>query len=289
MKKSFGRHASIKSGTNRIVSSTDCHWLKVTSGSLFKFNRDNDFLQVVSASKIRYTKDFTVKNRNILMVPINVFPDIMKNDSVEITYKTYKLDSITIMTSPGQDYKVGEVVYIDGGTLVPDDHASASILVESVGDSGEIIDYKILSEGKYLQVPQIQDADTSSNDVGHGAKFYVNFTEIGQRGWLQKAVYDIKYLPTQSIITLSQPLPDGVVSGKLSVEKWEIITKEPYNFAGKDAITEGYVISTDSLPHLGLSKLVRGALEPDIIINRNFTLLSEKIKALEAEIANLKK
>lgn len=288
MRKSYGTVASIANGTNRIVSSTSCHWLKIEPGALFKFDKDESFSEVANVNNYKYVKNFIVKNRNTIIVESNVFPDLFTGDTIEITYKEYSLDNIKLITSPGHNYKIGEIVYLDGGILVPDNHSVASIKVTGLNDSGGITEYDIISPGRYLKSPEESECNTSSSEEGHGAKLAIEFKELEKRGWTDRTISSIKYLPNQSIISLTNLLPEGVKIGKLSAEKWEITTINDYYFRGKDVCAESYDLSTHMLPNYGLHKLVRGESDPTIVINRNFIKLSEQIKRLEEEISKLK-
>lgn len=288
MKKSFGTVASVINGTNRIISSTNCHWLKIEPGALFKFDKDDIFIEVAHVNQYKYVKNFTVKNRNTIIIDSNVFPDLFAGDSIEITYKEYTIDNIKLITSPGQNYQIGELIYVNGGVLVPDHHSIATIKVKAINDSGGILDYEIVNAGRYLRPPDNGECETSSSEEGHDARLAIDFKELDVRGWLERTISSIKYLPNQSIINLTNLIPDGIRIGKLSAEKWELKTITDYNFRNKDVCAESYDLSTHMLPNHGLHKLVRGEVDPTIVINRNFAKLSEHIKRLENEICQLK-
>ncbi|RTK99177.1 MAG: hypothetical protein EKK57_10165 [Proteobacteria bacterium] len=284
MKKQFGTVASIKYGTNRIVSSTNCHWLKIETGALFKFREFDVFLDVASVSQFKYIKKFTVKNRNTIIVENNIFPDVFEGDVLEITYKEYELDNIQLITSSGVNYKVGELVYIDGGTLVPDNHSIITLKVLSITDQGGISTWEVVNSGRYLSPPKDKECGSSSSELGEGAKFYIHFKEIDKRGWIDRTIASIKYLSNQSIITLNNLLPDGITDGEFSVEKWEIKTKDKFSYGNSDICGKQYEVSIDTLPYFNLHKLVKGDVDPSIIINNNFIKLSEQIKLLENKI-----
>ncbi|CAK0749986.1 conserved hypothetical protein [Gammaproteobacteria bacterium] len=292
--KNFGPSCSIKHGTNKLISSTQCHWGKVAEGSHFKFNKDKNYIEVLSAKDIFYIKDFETKNNNVLIINENLFPMITVNDMLEITYKEYELNEIDIIVSAGRGYAEGDVIYFNGGELSRDFHTGTSLRVSGVNEHGGILEYSIIEKGKYL-VPPDSLCDTSTNGFGDKAQFAFRFQELGHRGWIDRSVTNIKYNNAQTLLTLAQAIPDGIKNGKLNVKKWEITLKDNYNLRDSNVISEDYEIINDIIPHTNIPKLYYGHANPDRIINHGFTKISqhisqhdERISKQEKELADLR-
>ncbi len=292
--KSFGPSCSIKYGTNKLVSSTQCHWGKVANGSHFKFNKDQSYTEILSAKEIFYIKDFETKNNNVLYIKENLFPMITANDMIEVTYKEYELSEIDIIVSAGRGYGIGDIVYFQGGELSRDLHTGISIKVTNVNDNGGILEIEILEKGKYL-VPPESLCETSTNGFGERAQFSFRSQELGQRGWIDRAIVDIKYNNSQTLLTLAQAIPDGIKNGKLNVKKWEIILKDLYYSRSSDVIAEPYEIINDIIPYTNIPKLSFGHGSPHTVINQGFSKVSQhlldhntRLQKQDEEIAFLK-
>jgi hypothetical protein len=292
--KNFGPYCSIKHNTNLLVSSTQCNWGKVKKGAFFKFQNDEKFIEIINCKDIYYIKNFNVKNRNVLIINDECFPYISLNDIVEITYKEYELSDLGLVVSLGSGYQPGDFVYFNGGSLSPDITSPVTLKVKSINHNGGINDFDIISKGKYLNLPD-SVVETTTNGNGQGFKAKPDFKEIEKRGWLDRSIIDIKNNPGQTVITLNQPIPEGVSNGKLSVKKWEINLISNYIFKEQNIISEPYTITNDIIPIINVPKLMRGHPNPDVIINlaiqkvaEILDLQSKRIEKLEKEIEFLK-
>lgn len=292
--KSFGPYCSIKYNTNLLVSSTQCHWGKAKKGAFFKFSNDEKFIEVVNCKDVYYIKNFNTKNRNVLVIQDECFPYLSLNDIIEITYKEYELLDIGLIVSFGSGYQPGDFIYFNGGSLSPDVLSPVTLKVKSDNHTGGVNDYEIINKGKYLTLPE-SIVEVTTNGNGNGFKTKPDFKEIEKRGWLDRSIIDIKNNPGQTILTLNQPLPEGVSTGKLSVKKWEITLASNYTSREQNVMAESYIITNDTIPIINVPKLMRGHPNPDIIINSVFQKIGEildsqskKIEKLEKEIQDLK-
>lgn len=285
--KSFGISASIGIGTNRIVSSTLCNWAKIKIGSFFKFKSDENWYKIVNVQNLYWIKDFNVKHRNIITIPEIVFPYLGVNDELEITYKEYELLDIRVISNPGKKYQINEIVYLNGGLISRDLDQATAIKVLAVNEIGEIVNYEIFNRGKYLQAPE-GECETFSSGSGFGAKFYCAFKEIEKRGWTDRKIISINYIDGQTVIALNGSLPEGLKNGKLSVKKWEALIENNYYARKSNVISENYEVITDFIQDSGIPKLIRGHINPDLIINQGFEILYNRIIKLEKQIKELK-
>lgn len=286
--KNFGTTASALFNSDLIVSSTSCHWSKIVYGCHFKFKNDLEWNTVVKNEEIYWIKDFEVKNRNIISINSNVFPYLQVGDDIEITYKEYELDSIKIISQSGTNYSVGDLIYLDGGNLSPDNSQCSILKVKNTDSEGGIIDFEIINRGQYLIFPQ-NEITTTSNGGGLGLNIFANFREIEKRGWLDRKITGLTYPNNNTVISLSKSLPDGLQKGKLSVKKWSLKLEKPYSIRGQNIINEPYEIHTDFIPGSNLLKMVKGHSAPDLVINKNNEFLWKKILELEEKINKINK
>lgn len=285
--KSFGVSASVGIGTNKIVSSTLCNWAKVKIGSFFKFKNDESWFKIVNIKNLYWIKDFNVKHRNIITIPEIVFPYLGINDELQITYKEYELAEVRVVSDPGKKYAINEIVYFNGGLISRDLDQSAAIKVLATNEAGEIVHYEVFNKGKYLVVPE-GECTSFSSGVGSGAKFYCSFKEIESRGLTDRKIVSINFIDGNTVIALNSPLPEGLKIGKLSVKKWEVLLENNYFARQSNVVSEPYEIITDFILDSGIPKLIRGHINPDLIINQGFETLYRKILELDSEIKKLK-
>lgn len=286
--KVFGTTANICIGTNKVISSTNCYWGKVISGSYFKFNKDSDWIKIVNSKSLLWIKEFTSKHKNVIILSENAFPYLQIGDELEITYKEYELLGIKVISNTGFNYSVGEIIYFNGGNVSLDLQQSTSLKVKSVGENGEIIDFEIFNKGKYL-VPPKDEILTTSSGTGNGASFYADFKEIELRGHTERKISSISYSGIQTIISLNSSLPEGLEKGKLSVKKWEITLDSQYFYRDKNVISEDYDIHNDFIPGNPIPILKKGHNNPDLVINKGFEIIWNKIIELEKKIEELNK
>jgi len=276
--KSFGTTCSVAYNSNRVVSSCQCHWGKVKPGAFLQFAGEDKHYKIIESKDLYYIKNFEIKNKNALLVNDNIFPDITPKDSLEISYKEYELLELGNITNPGKGYNVGDLIYLNGGNLSPDLNTSVILKVKGVNQAGGVSDVEIFHKGKYLLAPS-GSVQTTTNGVGERFEIVVNFQELGKRGFLDRTIFDIKYNGGQSIITLSQALPDGLPNGKLSVKKWELFLETPYLSKQQNIVNQSYEILNDFIPHIDVPKMIRGHSNPDVIINHGFQKIAEKLKS----------
>ncbi len=285
--KSFGTTCSVVYGTNRVVSSSQCHWGKVKTGGFFKFSGDNKHFTIIERKDFRWTKNFALKNKNTIIIEDNIFPNITKKDNLIITYKEYELENINVITDKGKKYKKDDLVYLNGGSLSNDLNTPVILKIVSINNHGGVEDCEVYNKGKYLSYPDEKEITTITNGDGENLKLNISFRELEKRGWVDREVFDIKYNAGQSIITILQPLPEGLPNGKLSIEKWELFLDSSYILRNENVVSEEYEITNDFIPNLEIPKLIRGQSNPDIIINYGFQKIGEKIKNLEDRIKQL--
>lgn len=279
--------ASIIKGTNRVVCSTNVKKSDVKVGSLFKFQRGKTYYNVSLVDDIYLIKEFKSNGGPSIEISGNLEINLSVGDEILISYKEYELSAVWGITKGGSGYRVGDVLNLVGGTPSIDVNSginqTASIKVKSVGPKGEIQEISLVSKGKYLELPP--KIVSLSGAVGDGGTLDVEYDIINNRATIERV---IKYIDVQSsvaYILLDNPLPVGVKLGKLSCEKIVIVLDRVYDEASESS--SPFALSNDYTPNLGLSLLVPNSFSQEVLINKNFINIDNKIKELEDLIKKL--
>jgi hypothetical protein len=285
MIQSFGDKASVLLGSNKIYSSTNSYWGRITSGAYFRFANDTCYFNVSRSEREIYSKAFSVKNKNTIILDSNLAPILMKGDRIKINYREYVLKQVRVIFCEGAGYKKDDLLFLEGGQLNPFYQSSVIFKVLSTDENGAIKEIEIIEKGKYIVSPEKNvPLNCSTDGAGKNAQIICDFDLNEKVEYLERIVSAVNYDTNSTYITFLQPLPNGINSGELSFEKWTIILTSTYNARAKPPIEEKYEIYNDFLPDSSLLKLIRGHTAPDVVINKNFELLLLRIKELESKI-----
>lgn len=279
--RNFYLTCSIFNNTNRAVSSSEESWASVREGSYIKFGDDNAFYTVGSVSSIMYIKDFTTKDRKTLVINDNVGVNLDKNDCLQISYKEYELLTVIRPINQGAGYKVGETVFLVGGSPSVETQTGAKKLaafkVTQTDNDGAILQIQLAERGKYIQAPALE-AEVFGGS-GAGASFSVEYRVLDNRAIIERSIVAVERGAANSIVSLDAPLPEGIDSGKLSVQKWELFLTA--NYMGESKIGAKYSLARDYTPVLGLPLLTNGNFTVSEIYNLS-------IQKVEAELLSIK-
>lgn len=254
MAKNIDYHASIVNGTNRIVGESHNDWNTVREGSYVKFQQDPTYFTVSNKKEFFFISSFEgdgVSPNLVLDTDCGI--DILKGDSVTITYKESEALNFSSMEMPGESYLEGDILEVAGGDhsvgILDNMRQPAIFRVDSVDDNGGIKSISIQERGKYLSPPS--ELITLIRGNGHGAKARISWTESPQRQSVEKEIEKVHTDDNGvSTLTLNYPLPNGVKKGKVSVKKWELHISTPYNCGSKlGAVCN---ITRDFSPHFQL-------------------------------------
>lgn len=285
--KIIGTIASIKKDSNKLISATFADWSAVREGTFLKFQNDLHFYTVHRVDRRIYIKDFEVISPNTIKVNEDVGLDISEQDTLNISFKEYELNTIHRIVNGGWGFKIGDNVIFNGG--VPSLNTRDNILenavldVVRIGSRGEIIEIKIANRGKYIEPPPTT-INLNTND-GSGALIEASYKLANNRTFTERDVDRIEYKSGETIIYLVYPLLGGIKNGKLSAEKWEITLSSNYN--GENKINEEFQIIRDFTPNYKMPLLAQNSQNQELMINRSVTILDNKIKELEDRIKKL--
>lgn len=285
--KIIGTIGSIKKDSNKIISATFSDWSAVREGSFIKFDNDSDFNIVSHAEQKTYIKSFVLVQPNILRVNEDCGANINEEDSLNISYKEQELSTVYKIISAGHGYKEGDHVTLGGGvaSLNLIDHTlnSATFIVTKIGGGGEILDLKVINNGKYIETP---DKITALNGgSGASASVEVGFKLADHRSFIERDVQKVEFKGSDTIIHLVYGLPDGIKEGKLSLDKWEIVLKS--NYTGENKTKQNFQVTRDFTPNLRIPLIAKNSQSQELTVNYALALLDKKITELEEKIVCL--
>jgi hypothetical protein len=295
MAKNIDYHASVINGTNRIVGESHNDWNTIRPGSYIKFQQDPTYFTISNKKEFFFISPFTCDgSRPLLHLDTDCGIDIMKGDSVTITYKETEALNFSSMEMPGEGYAKGDIIEVAGGNqsigILDNMQQPAIFKVESIDGNGGIQTLSIQERGRYLTSPD--ELVTLINGNGHGAKAKVAWTEAPQRQTVEKEVDKVgRTEEGKAVITLNYSLPKGVTKGKVSVKKWELLTSSPYNAGGKTGAICN--ITRDFSPNYKLPLMSDNQhpwlLNQEVAHNESISQLDIILRKLEDRIEKLEK
>lgn len=287
--KVIGFSASILNNTNKVVSSTESDWSGIREGAFFKFSTDNAFHTVAKTEQTFYIKEFEIESRNRIRINDDVGINLAVLDNIVISYKEMQIVSATRFINAGKGYKAGDHLNLIGGvpSVRIEDNSSESgvIMVLEVDDFGAIVKYQVKNRGRYLEPPA--KICNVANGSGSGAVVEVEYNVYENRAMLDRQVESMEISNGKTTLTLNYSLPNGVNSGKLSVDKWILYLTTPYTKG--DKLAQKYDVTADYTPHYQLPLLARNSFSVESIHNQALIMLDNKIRELEERIQRLEK
>lgn len=277
---------SILKDTNRVVATSSINWSNLKEGSFLRFKKDPTLYSISKVREFTEFHDFKKINNKTIQINNNTGINFLKTDEIKISYKTYKFVTIFSINNSGNGYKVGDKIKLaisyPSYDIVSGIYDDTILEVREINNKGGITQIGIISSGRYLK----EINDTIINTVGgngNGCKLEVAFKEENIKEPIENKIEYIDF-NTPTTIYLSSPLSDGVEYGKLSVKKWELFISASMS---ENIINSEYEIIQDFTDFLKLGLLVQNSMSKDSIINRNFTIIDDKLKELENKISQL--
>jgi len=278
---------SVIKDTNRVVACSDIDMSVVRPGSFFRAGNDSVFYTVLKSSKFFFIEDFKVISRSQIQINKNIGIDLLRGDTLKLSYKEYTCDTLVEIKNGGGGYKIGDEITPNGGSLSIDITTGygvpAVFRVEDVNEKGTITKVSMKDAGRYIIAPH-PIAELNGGE-GRGAVFEMIFSLLSNRALIEREVSTITFEGGVTNIFFDYSLPANVTEGKLSVEKYELILTSPY--LGDTKISESFDLSRDFTAHLKLPLLVKNSFSREQLINQAFNILDNRIAALEAKIKEL--
>lgn len=282
MRNIFGS-CSITNNSDKAISDSEAKWQGIKTGSFIKFGADSCFYQVAKTIPYCFCQDFTVVSDFQIKIKGDYSAEIFKNDRLLLTYKEYELLTINSIINGGKNYKVGDVISIVGGALsvnkVDNTHKQTQLKINQVDENGSITRVGLVEKGIYINPPQ---QGVFSGGSGDGALFDIEYNTISQRQFINVCIRNVIGSEKETIIFVDSLLPAGLKTGSISVNKWELYINGKYN--GETKIGDSYEIYSDFTPYIKLPVLLKNQQNPEIVINKAFSIIDSEIGHLKAQL-----
>ena len=280
--KDFGFTASVLNGSNRVFSLSESNWSAILPNSLIKFGGEDVFYTVARVEPIFYIKDFSVISSGKIKIQDNVGINLVRGDSIFISFKEWETKNIIKLLDGGQNYKMGDEIYCEGGEPTYDSQDNvmqiACFVVLDVDGAGKILNLAVKYPGKYATPPA--DEMNLTGGSGTGARVRVMFGVSDTRTTFDRTVEMIE-LGAESIVYLNHPLPPYITNGKLSVEKWCLYLTA--NYAGDNKINAEYKILRDFTP-LGFALAAKNTPSLDSLFNDALQKIDAELRKIHEKL-----
>jgi len=286
--RDFGFTINIDKDSNFIIGHSEVEWTSLRNGSMISIEDDLFFYTITNKEKIFFIQDFQLLESKKITINGHYESFFLEDDILTITYKEYELLTLKNILNKGIGYKINDIISINGGQLsknISDNSSqSTSFEVEGIDIDGGITNISIIKKGLYLQTPEL----TNNINGGHGsgAQFLLEYRTIESRKTLERQIETIEDSGHQTIITLNYALPDSIINGKISVEKWKAFLNS--NYTGESRRGVEYHIIKDFTPNIKLPLLVKNSNKLEESYNHCIQILDLEILKLKQAIESLK-
>jgi hypothetical protein len=290
IRKKFGYTVSVVNGSKRITACSKADWIPIKDGSFIIIDGDNEYYRLSHKKQFLYVKEARVDSANKLVIDgIAESGSISANDSLEFTANEYQITKVDVADG-GTDYVVGDIISCAGPlsklNSSDDTQEHARVEVKSITENGSIESIELISNGTYIAASEEGDIFNIKDGSGSGASLSSRYTLSANKPIEERSISGIERKDNKTIIYLSYPLPISMISGNVSVKKWEAVLDSPY--LGVTKAGASYEIIKDFTPNLDLP-LIKGELaSTPLLYNESMVLIDKKIKELEEQIESLK-
>lgn len=281
--------ASILKNTNRLVCCSNDNLGAISKGSYLKIGNDDILYQTLNSKKFFLTKDFEVINNRTIKINSNTEINLQKEDNIKIIFDEYKLGAILNINKSGRLYREGDILTVKGGELSINISSGigspTKLKVEEVGEFNSILKLSKESEGKYIIPPQGKLETYGGN--GEGLEIELEYKILDTRNIQERVIKNIEFKDDETFITLDYSLPLGIKKGNLSIEKWEVFLAS--NYCSENKFYVDCSIYRDFTPHINLPLINKNSTTFDMLVNKAFFTIDEKVRKLEDRISALER
>lgn len=275
---------SIKSNSNRIISSSEEKFIGIRDNSLIRLENDSNLYTIIGRNNYFFIKNFNSSDSRTIVIDENIGINLQAGDTINISFKEYELLTVLDIINGGANYQTSEEIIVNNGVLnidISSGVGNPTILeVKEVDSNGKITMIGIKEKGRYLQAPD-NPVEVNSQD-GIGAKFELKYQESSNRSIIEREIEAIYLRDNKTIITLNYSLPLNLKGGKLSVEK-HYLEISP-NYFGPDRINATYQVFKDYTPHCKLPLAARNSLSLDLVFNKAMQQIDAELKSIKEKI-----
>lgn len=279
---------SILNNSNKVISEADADWRIIKEGCLIKFQDDNSFYQAIRVDPYFYARDYESSNPHILTVKDDSSLYIHQGDNITISWKEYELLTIFNILNGGRNYRVDDIIFIDGGVasnkLEDGIEQKCHLRVAEILPGGIINKVTIENKGKYIETPNNKTGIRGGS--GTGGLLEVQFKLLDERAYVERDIINLTVNSnSHTVISLSYPIPTGVKEGKISVKKYTLTLSS--NYQGKQKTSEIFDVIKDFTPQFGWPLLVANSFSSQTLINHSFIAIDKKVAELQNRIKEL--
>lgn len=278
--KNFDFTVNVEYNSNTVVSHCDSNWSNIKNNSLISIDNDGIFYTIGKIESLNLIEDFTLDN-NKMVINGNYENIFMIDDTVNISYKEYELLTIKSIVNKGINYKINDVLTLSGGLLSLDIINNKSEIttfrVEEIDINGGINKLKILNKGIYIKFPEKENILSGGN--GENCKISIEDKLINNRNIIERQVISADIHNGNTYIELNYKLPDNIINGKLSINKY--IAKLTSNYIGKDKKNVGYSIIRDYTPEIELPLVIKGTNKMEESYNFSMIRIDKELQEIK--------
>ncbi|MDO8609353.1 MAG: hypothetical protein Q7R95_02305 [bacterium] len=277
---------SILQNTNRIIGSTEDNFGGIRAGTYIKIGTDDNLYSIYNTKKTFYIKEFEIIDSRKILIKENININLQKEDTINILYDEYELNSVLNISQKGKHYNTNDIITIKNGELSIDMLNGigypTKLSIEETNEFGEIKRVGLKDKGKYIIAPNNPCEITNEGGMGIGAILELSYKIIDNRSLLKRIIKQIEFQENKTILYLDYSLPQGIKSGKLSAEKWEIILRE--NYLGANKVNEFYQIYKDFTPYLNIPLMLKNSESAHVIFNQAMLKIEQEIKGIKDKL-----
>src|SRR4051812_48530388 len=110
-----GDALSVSKGTCLVYASSQNSLDRVKEGSYLRVGFENAFYIINKKEEFFYLKPFVVKDNFTLEIAENVVPKLQPNDVISLSFKESEMSIVAGIVNAGTNYKVNDVLVVEGG------------------------------------------------------------------------------------------------------------------------------------------------------------------------------
>lgn len=281
--------ASIQKGTNKLITTADNRHIVAPHGAFVKISSNEITFKIQNAETLNLKKKFVAESENVLKIKGNHEYKITPSDNATIYYDNYYASQITKIINGSDGLEVGEILYCrDGVATVSSDNLSGKVCelkVTATDDKGKATALSINEEGVYNTPPP--NPVQAINEKEKIVEVEIDFEPLDATSLSERVFSRVDASPTETVITLSYPLPKGVKSGEIILSKQIINLDKDYAFPS--VYQKTCSIISDFSPVNSFPLMAANNPSMHAVYNTAIEMIEDKLKKIEDRLKKLEK
>ena len=277
--------ASIEKGSNKLYLRSAFE-VVIRNGAFIKLGSNDVFYKTESAEKINIKRKFSADGTE-LRIKGNFDYKLFMGDSAQISFEEFEAVNLGKIIAQVGSYKVGEKLYGQGGITsssngnVTGEYTEAE--VEKVDENGKILELSLTSPGLYISQPE--NPVEFMNEEGNTVKVETEFDYSSHSSLIERDFSFVESDGKETVITLTYPLPKGVVNGEFIVSKQVISLNK--NYDDESFENELCQITFDYSPVNGIPLLPPNSIDPQTTYNEAVIIIENKLQELDKRLTRM--